>query len=284
MLSVTVYLDAVLVLNFCVNYLLLRGTARLGASASSRKRIALGALAGAAYAAAVYLPHMAWLTAWPFKLLCAAAMLLAAFGPRRATLRLAAVFAALALVLCGAVYGVALLRGAPLRRFRNSLFYPVSFASLLLTATAVFAACRLLLPRLTHAADSTVPLTLRLNGRTVHLTALRDSGNTLCDPLSGRPVLTAHWTAAQRLLPRELCLTADDFAAPAALALRLKAYGPRLIPYRAVGTAEGLLLALPCEITLGAHAKQTGLVAFCPTPLSDGGAYEALTGGFYHHA
>lgn len=280
----TVYLDAVLVLNLCINYLLLRGTARLGASSASRTRSAAGALLGALYAAAVYLPHMAWLTAWPFKLLCAAGMLAAAFGLRRSTLRLAAVFAALTLVLCGAVYGVALLRGAPLRPFRSSLFYPVSFASLLLTATAVFAACRLLLPRLTHAVNSTVPLTLSLRGRTVHLTALRDSGNTLCDPLSGQPVLTADWTAAQRLLPHELHLTAADFAAPAALALRLKDYAPRLIPYRAVGVAEGMLLALPCKITLDSRIKQNGLVAFCPTPLSDGGAYEALTGGFYHHA
>lgn len=273
-----VYADLVFVLNFAVNYLLLRGTARLGGCAARKRRLALAAALGALYAVAVYAPAFGWLRLLPTKLLCAAVMLLLAFGARRATLRLGAIFAALTLVLCGAVYGVELLRGGQIVIHRNSLLYPVTFSSLLLTATAVSAACRLLLPRLTHAADSVVPLTLRLGTRSVHLSALRDSGNTLCDPIGGAPVLTAEWRVAARLLPPELLLRADDFASPAALALRLRAYAPRLIPYRAVGVASGMLLALPCEITLGKHTK-TGLVAFCPTPLSDGGAYEALTGG-----
>ena len=59
----TVYLDEVLVLNFAVNYLLLRGTARLGASAAGRGRIALGALSGALYAVLVWLSWGRWMTA-----------------------------------------------------------------------------------------------------------------------------------------------------------------------------------------------------------------------------
>lgn len=276
-----IYADLVFVLNFAVNYLLLRGTARLGGSAARRRRLALGALLGALYAVAVYFPAFGWLRLLPAKLLCAAGMLLLSFGVRRAALRLAAVFGALTLVLCGAVYGVELLRGGTVRVFQNSLLYPVSFASVLLTAAAVSAACRLLLPRLTHDVNSIVPVTLRLRGRTVHLSALRDSGNTLSDPVSGEAVLTAEWSAARRLLPPELALRAQDFAAPAALAMRLRSYAPRLIPYRAVGISDGLLLALPCEITVGKLTRK-GLVAFCPTPLSDGGAYEALTGGMLY--
>ena len=115
----------------------------------------------------------------------------------------------------------------------------------------------------------------------MQLTALRDSGNTLCDPISGAQVLTVYWQAARRLFPAELSLTAEDFAAPATLALRLQAEAPRLIPYRAVGIRSGLLLALPCEITIGKETKLS-LVAFSPTPVSDGGAYDALTGGVIH--
>lgn len=270
----TVYVDAVFVLNFAVNYLLLRGSARLGASAAGRRRCAGGAALGAAYAVAVYLPHCGRLTSAPWKLLVAAGMLVLAFGWGRATLRLGAIFGALSLVLCGAVY--ALCGGGSRRLFRNSLLYPVSFGSLLLTATAVFGACRLLLPRLTYAPDSTVALTLELEGRRVAVTALRDSGNTLADPVSGAPVLTAEWQCAARLLPGE-GLTRGDFASPSALALRLRRYHPRLIPYRAVGTENGLLLALPCRITTDGRGR-VGLAAFSPTPLSEGGQWQALIG------
>ena len=112
----------------------------------------------------------------------------------------------------------------------------------------------------------------------MHLSALRDTGNTLCDPVSGAEVLTVYWKAAKNLFPPHLQLKQEDFAAPAPLPLLLKAYSPRLIPYRAVGTSSGLLLAIPCKITME-RKFYTGLVAFSPTPLSDGGAYDALTGG-----
>lgn len=271
-----VYLDEVFALNFCVNYLLLLGTARLGAAGVRQRRLLLAALLGAAYAVAVYLPGCGVLRLLPVKLLCAAGMLLTAFGARRRTLRLGAVFGALSLVLCGAVYAVELARRGRVRFHGEALLYPVTFGSVLLTAGAVYSACRLLLPRLTHAPDSIVPLTLELEGRRVRISALRDTGNTLCDPVSGEAVLVAEWRCAQRLV--NLPLRAEAFARPAELALRLRRYRPRLIPYRAVGVPAGMLLALPCVIRSERQIK-TGLVAFSPSPLSDGGAYEALTGG-----
>jgi len=272
----TVYADAVFVLNFAVNYLLLRASARLGGAAIRKKRLLCGALLGAAYAVAVYLPGLRWLSSLPVKLLCAAGMIVLTFGRRRSAIRLAAVFGGMTLVLCGAVYGVEVLRGGQAHYRADALFYPVTFFSLLLTAAAVSFATRLLLPKLTFAADSVLPVTLRLGGRTVRLSALRDSGNTLSDPVSGEPVLTVYWKAVRALFP--FAFSAEDVASPAALALQLQAYAPRLIPYSAVGVSSGLLLAIHCEITLNDQTK-TGLVALSPTPVSSRGAYEALTGG-----
>lgn len=271
-----VYIDGVFVLNLGVNYLLLYGTGRLGAAGLRRLRLLAGAALGAAYAVAVYLPHCQWLTFPIWKVLCAAGMILLAYGWKRSSLRLGWIFLALSLVLCGAVYGVELLRGGTLRYQGKALFFPISFFTLLLTACAVCAACSLLLPRLTHGSDSLVPLTLRLNGRQVHLSALRDSGNTLHDPMSGQAVLTVYWRSAKGLLPPGL--TEEDFSHPAGLMLNLRKLSPRLIPYRAVGTASGLLLAIPCEMILEKR-RFSCLVAFSPTPVSDGGAYEALIGG-----
>ena len=273
----TVYLDSVFALNFAVNWLLLRAAARLGAAAVRPRRIAAAAALGAAYAVAVYLPGCGVLAGWAGKLAVTAALLAVAFGLRRETLRLAAVFGGVTLALCGAVYGLELLKHGRVRP--GALWYPVTFSSLVLTAGGVYAATRLLLPRLSHAPDSVVPVRLTLGGRRVFLSALRDSGNTLCDPVTGEAVLVADWRCAARLLPHD-GLRAADFAAPAALVLRLQRLHPRLIPFRAVGTGSGLLLALPCEeVRIGKSVQKNGLVAFSPTPVSDGGGYEALTGG-----
>lgn len=88
----TVYLDSVFALNFAVNWLLLRAAARLGAAAVRPRRIAAAAALGAAYAVAVYLPGCGLLAGWAGKLAMTAALLAVAFGLRRETLRLAAVF------------------------------------------------------------------------------------------------------------------------------------------------------------------------------------------------
>ena len=261
----TVYLDSVFALNFAVNWCCCtrrpgsggggpapahrggcgarRSLRRGGVSAGVRSSGGLGGQAGRHGSAAGR-----------------------AFGLRRETLRLAAVFGGVTLALCGAVYGLELLKHGRVRP--GALWYPVTFSSLVLTAGGVYAATRLLLPRLSHAPDSVVPVRLTLGGRRVFLSALRDSGNTLCDPVTGEAVLVADWHCAARLLPHD-GLRAADFAAPAALVLRLQRLHPRLIPFRAVGTGSGLLLALPCEeVRIGKRVQKNGLVAFSPTPVS----------------
>lgn len=273
-----VYLDLVALLNFAVDGLLLYGTARLGASAVIWRRLLPAAGLGAAYAVLVYLPGLQFLQSVFWKILVSVLMLLACFGAKRSSLRLGAVFAALTMVLCGAVYGVAILQGERLYLRGNQLYFPVSFFSLLLTALAVSLACRLLLPRLNHAADSILPLQISLQGRRLSLSALRDSGNTLTDPITGDPVLTVFAGAALGLFPPELQLKRSDFGQPAYLMERLRAFSPRLIPYRAVGLSHGLLLAVSCRVTIQNKTK-TLPVAFSPTMLSDGGAYDALIGG-----
>lgn len=267
----------VFALNYLVNYALLRGTAELGAGGRRRGRMALSAGAGAVYAAAVYLPHGGWLRLAPMKLLCAAVMLMIAFGLRKSTLRLAVVFAVLTLVLCGAVYGLELLKHGRVQLRGSDFFYPVSFSSVVLTAGGVWSACRLLLPRAEHAPESIAAVTLERGGKRVRLTALCDSGNTLRDPVTGEGVVVAHWTAVKTLFPA-LHLQPWELAAPDRLALRLKDCKPRLLPYRAVGTASALLVAVPCRLWIGKQVKNC-LVALSPTPVSDGGAYEALIGG-----
>ena len=54
----------------------------------------------------------------------------------------------------------------------------------------------------------------------------------------------------------------------------------RLVPYRAVGVEQGLLLALRLDnVQVGEEEQGPMLAALSPTPVSDGGGYQALIGG-----
>ncbi len=270
-----IYGDMVFLLNLLVNYTLLRGTARLGGSVPAPIRLWCGSALGAIYSVLVFLPKLGFLTGIPFKIMVAVGMLCCAFGPKPSTLRQGAIFFVLSLVLCGAVYGFYCVGKVPIQT-QGYLLYPVTFATLLLTAFAVNTACRFLLPPMDHSVNSTIPITLEREGKRIRLTALRDSGNTLRDPLTGGEVLTVYWKALRPLLPSEI--TESALADPTDLLPKLRSLSPRLIPYRSVGTKKGILLAIPLHISIGKETR-IGLVALSPTPVSDGGAYEALTGG-----
>uniref|UniRef100_UPI00260C9D0F sigma-E processing peptidase SpoIIGA n=1 Tax=uncultured Flavonifractor sp. TaxID=1193534 RepID=UPI00260C9D0F len=124
---------------------------------------------------------------------------------------------------------------------------------------------------------------LRLEGRRVALTALVDTGNTLTDPATGRPVMVAEGEKVGALFPAGRAPTAEELRDPAALLERLDRQGwrgrCRLLPYQAVGVECGMLLALRLDgARVGGEEWSGLLLALSPTRLTDGGGYCALIG------
>ena len=118
------------------------------------------------------------------------------------------------------------------------------------------------------------------DGKSIFVSALRDTGNTLRDAVTGKPVVVLEADRGAELLGRQLPrkLLRDAPAAAEYLHGQCPELHPRLISYRAVGTESGLLLAVPCTAKLGKKRAEV-LTAFSPGPISDGGGYEALIGG-----
>lgn len=282
----TVYADTLFAVNFCLDALLLAGSARLSGAPVRRGRTLLAAALGGLYAVGAAVPSLAPLRAVWARALIGAAMTLLAFGPGRAALRQGLLFLGLSFSFAGLVLAMTGLFGTGLVLVRGAAYYPVGAASLVLTAAAVYLIARLLLRSTAEHAGGLVPVEVTAGGRRAVFTALRDTGNSLRDPMTNRSVLVADWEVAKQLLPADLAaaLTAASFARPAellpALAGRMEGGGWRLIPYRAVGTGSGLLLAMRCDrVRIGKESIAGGLVAFSPTPVSDGDAYRALAGG-----
>ena len=125
-------------------------------------------------------------------------------------------------------------------------------------------------------------MTLRYGDNQVPVRALYDTGCTLRDPMTGERVLVADADALRALLP-DASITPAALADPAELLLRLKTRAPalpaRLLSYKCVGTQAGLILCLRCEIQVRPGVRKRCLAAFSPTPVSDGGNYDALIGG-----
>ena len=120
-----------------------------------------------------------------------------------------------------------------------------------------------------------VPVELTYGEKTVSIVALRDSGNTLRDPVSGEQVLVVSGEVAERLTG----LTQEQLRAPLKTLMCRPVPGLRLIPYRAVGQAGDMLLAMRFDGVKIGSRMQSAVVAFAAEGLGRGDVYQALTGG-----
>ena len=273
-----VYADLLFLLNFIANYLLLLAAGRMAGAVLRRWRIGLGAAAGALYAILVFLPGLGWLAHWRCKLAAGVLMALIAYGGEQYLLRVAVLFFGASAALAGAVLGLELLGNVSLTLDHGVFYSQLDIRLLLLLFVACYFVLSLFFRRIGRHGGELVGLEIALNGGVVVLTALRDTGHTLTDPATNRPVVVVYWQALSKLLPDWA-----DADTPIDSLERCHADGSRqarLIPYRAVGVEHGMLLALRTQ-GVKADGKPLGklLVALSPTPVDDGGGYQALLGG-----
>ena len=277
-----IYVDTLFLLNALVDYLLLLGAAQLAGERLRRLRFALGAVLGGGYAVAIFLPGGAFLQRLPCRLAVLALMSVAAYGGSRRLLRQSLLFLALSCALGGGVLAVSLLGGRGLSLDGGVVYSAMDLKTVLLSAAGCYAAVTLVfrgLARHTAPAGELAAVRLVLDGRRAELTALRDTGNTLTDPVTGAPVLVAEGARLLPLLPAGTLLP-GDLADPVACMEKLRespiAGRVRLLPYRAGGVERGLLLALRLDGLWVNGEKTDMLAALSPTPVSDGGGYGAL--------
>lgn len=279
-----VYVDSVLVLNGLMDYLLLLCTGRLAGIRLRRGRYALAALLGGTYAVAVFLPGLAFLAAPPVKLASGVLMALAAFGGEEKLLRLTLLFFAVSCGMAGCVLGLGLLSGGGVPVV-NGVFYTDVNARVLVVASAAGYAVLTVVFRAAArhgVGGELLPVRVCLQGKTADLTALLDTGNALRDPVGGQPVLVAAPGVLDGLLPPQVRRLLKNGGPAAELLEPLRETAPelrfRLVPYHAVGTRTGLLLAVRCDWMEVAGERYDGLLAaLSPTPLGTG--YAALWGG-----
>lgn len=253
-----IYADLVMLLNFLVDFLLLLGTNRLAGFPPDWKRSAAAAALGGIYSGACFLPGFRFLGNGLWRLVSLVGMAVIAFGWNPSALKRGGVF----LLLTMALGGMA------------ASFGRANFPALILAAGGTWLLCRVAFGGSVGEREY-VPVELAYGGKTVSLTALRDSGNTLRDPISGEQVLVIGGDTAERLTG----LTERQLRTPLeTLALR-PVPGLRLIPYRAVGQGGSFLLAMRFENVKIGSRTQSAIVAFAAEGLGRGEVYQALTGG-----
>lgn len=250
-----VYLDVVMLLNFLVDFLLLLGTNRLAGFSMGAKRCSLAAMLGALYSGVCMLPRFYFLGNPLWRMVSLALMASIAFGWNESSLRRSVVF----ILLSMALGGVAL----HLESGR--------FGRLVLSALGVWILCRVGFGG--TMGQEYIQISICEGGQTVCLLALKDTGNTLRDPITGDAVIVIGADAAAKLTGLQL----SELAAP--METMVNHPGFRLIPYHAVGQPQGMLLAKRYKDVQVGDYRGAAVIAFAPEKIDGGGRYQALAGG-----
>lgn len=245
------YVGFVMILNFAVDLLLLCGTDRLLGIRTSLRSALAGASVGAAYAAVCLLPVPFFMTSLVVRMLV---LFLMAWITYSLSVRRSALFLLLMLSVGGITTGFAGIGKWEL------LIAAVCFLVLLFTA------------RSTGTGVEFVPMELSYGGRSMKITALRDTGNGLRDPITGESVIVV----GPKIAFTFTGLTEQQLKHPAESLPLLP--GGRLIPYRSVGVENGLLMAIRFPVVKVGNRTSNTLVAFAPAGFQENGSFQALVG------
>lgn len=240
------YIKLALLLNFLVNFMLLMAANRMTAAGQSLLRLLPGCLVGSVYGALCLIPSLGFLEHRLWYLISLCLISLTAFGMQSLSLRTGGLFCLLRLALDT-------LAGGSLE-----LWDIVWVGALWAVGHWIF-------------RKNTVPVELCYGDRRVRLLALRDTGNSLRDPVTGKAVLVVGADVAGQLTG----LTRQQLLTPVETMGALP--GLRLIPYSTVDRSAGLMLAVSVKNAKIGAKKGGWLVAMAPQELE--GNYQGLIGG-----
>lgn len=245
----TIYIDVLIILNIYVNFFLLKATARLTHTPLKTSRCVVSSVIGSLFSLTIFLPDMNFLIPLAIKLGAAVIITALAFGikDKRQTIKLVFFFYLVNFIFGGIIMLFYLTFRPGFMAFGNTYFY-VDFSLLSLvvfTAVSYFAvtAVRRLMDRGCDTKGK-YKVVIRQSGKTVSVDALADTGNSLVDMFSGKPVIICRSADLQGIadLPSEPAVENAE--------LLYKTNGLRFIPYSTIGNTGMIAVFSPEEIVI----------------------------------
>lgn len=195
-MKTVVYADILIIINTIVNYLLLRADALLTLNSYKTWRMLLSSFIGGIFSLIIFIENIPIFLNITIKIAFMSSMLLIAFRIKSIKHFIKHFFAFFAVnFIFGGIMlaiNVFLLPNASL--YNNGIIY---FDIDILSLTIISVICYVILNVINQFTKSKTPpksiypIKITYNGKQIEGNALYDSGNTLCDCFSGRPVIIA---------------------------------------------------------------------------------------------
>lgn len=205
----TVYIDVLLLLDLYINYFLIRGTSLLLHRDISAKRTLTAAAIGAVFSLTILLPQLPFILNALIRSVSGAVITLAAFGYRRLSDFIIDMLCFLVIsFMYAGLMGALWLYGAPFGMYyhNGTAYFDIPMIVLAALTAAAYAVVRFLryLSDKRTISTETAKVEISYNATTVTLQGIPDTGNSLCDPFSGTPVMICELSVLKDILPENI--------------------------------------------------------------------------------
>lgn len=285
-----VYVDVLLLENFLMNFLLLYTLKRICNIKAKTLNIAVAALIGALYVVFIFFPEFNVMYTLLMKFMMSLIMIVVSFTPHKIKdlIKIVILFYIETFIAGGSIIAIFYLTNKNIDITKGALITDVSSIYLVI---GVFVAILFVKLGFDYFENhyrtnwNKIEIQIVLENRKCRINALIDTGNTLKDPVSNVPVIVAYQKSLIELFPDELkeYILKDysyEIITKKLMESSLKSR-IRIIPYRALGTENGILVALRTDMAVIKYKDNSNIifqpiVALYDKPISVNGDYEAL--------
>ncbi|MCX7843003.1 MAG: sigma-E processing peptidase SpoIIGA [Clostridia bacterium] len=269
-----VYLDVLFLENVVMNYLILLVTARFSKAKTSSLRMLLGAIAGACYVLVLLFNQDVKLYYTTLaKIALSLAMIAIVFSPEKpmSFFKILAIFYFSTFIFAGAAFAFMYFNQTG-GFVRNGILYDFSqnkLTLLIYSIVMVGILVRIFWELIQYKfARENLLLTLKIafEQKTISISALVDTGNSLHDPLTDMPVIVVEYAAIKEVLPGDIQYIFEqskenDLAVVTEIVSNSRWMSRfRLIPFSSIGKENGMLIGFkPDYVEIGETSDKKGV-------------------------
>lgn len=249
-MKTVIYADILIVINLIVNYLLLRTTSVILGTKRNAVRFLISSALGGAFSLIIFIDNIPFWLNIPIKIIFLSVMVSVAFGTKKLSdfLKYFAAFFLCNFAFAGIMLAVNVFIAPNATVFKNGVVYfNISIITLIAATVGCYAVLSLIskFTRNRMVQNLLYDISVSYDGETVSGKALLDTGNTLKDGFSGKPVIIAERSFLEKIIPEKSDIT------------KLRNF--RLIPYSTINSGGALPAFLAEEITVIFEGKRITL-------------------------
>lgn len=290
----TIYIDVVLIENLIMNYIILLATGGILKNRIKHIKLIIASLIGAIYSILTYVITVQIYSNFVLKILLSIIIIYVAYNPQNVKNMGKALLAfyLTSFVFGGAAFALIYFVKPQEILMRNGLFlgtYPLKNVVLagIIGFAIITATFKIVKSKITKK-DIYKDVNIKINGKSINIKTMIDTGNMLKDPITGSPVIVVEKSILYELLPRELLDNIDKILKGSLDKISDEIKDEyikkiKFIPFSSLGKQNGMLIGLkPTSVEIIEEQEVTKIkdiiIGIYENSFTKDGHYRALMG------